>query len=118
MKKRLSELIDHQFHIPKPEKIYSIGDLYNLIDSYEKGEIDETTFENKLYSHYTKHRSKVTLPEKVREIFYELSETIARFSPYKEDHQLAPNAFLTTEEVRNEILNAKKKLDKLCEKDT
>lgn len=110
-KRNMSELIDEQFKIPQPDKIFGIKDLQKLFNAYSEGEIDENAFENEFYIHYTRDSKDVSVTDKEREILNDLSEKIHRFSPYIEDHKMAPAAFLTIEEARQKILTAKQSLD-------
>jgi len=84
--------------------------LYWLIEQYLLGEINETTFCDEFYYSYDLEVDRNTLNDMERIVFAELSGVSSRFSEYKEDHELDPNAFSTKEELRQKIIETKEKL--------
>lgn len=84
--------------------------LYWLIDQYLSHKIDVSTFSNEYHSCYDVDLDIDILSGSEHKIFSDLSMVAGRFSPFEEDHQKYPGVYYTEEELRKEILNAKKSL--------
>ena len=81
--------------------------LYWVIDMYLSEKINEPAFCNEFYYSYDLELDHSTLTPEEKKAFYELGEVAGRFSEFEEDHQNAPGAFFTKEELRNKILETK-----------
>ena len=84
--------------------------IYQLIDMYLSGKINETTFCDEFYYCFDLELDYDTLTEDEYKVFYELSEITGRFSRFEEDHQQHPGVFYTKEEVQQKIIETKEKL--------
>jgi len=84
--------------------------LYWLIDQYLSGKIDEPTFCDEFYYSYDLEISNETLSDVEQQTFAELSNVSSRFSQYEEDHKLDARAFSTVQELKQKIIETKKKL--------
>ncbi len=84
--------------------------LYWLINLYRSKRIDMNTFCDEFYFCYAHELDRNTLDIKEKYIFSELHKIVVRFSPFEEDHRLAPKAYFTQEDVNNEVEKAYKAL--------
>lgn len=85
--------------------------LYWLIDQYLVGKINELSFCDEFYYLYDLGIDRKALTESERKIFENLSMVVSRFSQHEEDHKLDARAFATKQELGQEILNAKNRLN-------
>ena len=69
--------------------------MYWLIYQYINGYIDESLFCNEFYNANDLGINHNDLDKLEKNVFHKLDEIVSRFSPYKEDHLLAPKAFYT-----------------------
>lgn len=84
--------------------------MYWLIEQYLLGKIDESVFCDEFYYSYDLEIGNEVLNKIERETFSELSKVSSRFSQYEEDHKLNSKAFSTAHELREKIIETKKKL--------
>lgn len=95
--------------ILREQDIYENNDkrrLYWLIYQYINGNIDESFFCNEFYYAYDLGINHNDLNKLEKNVFHKLDEIVSRFSPYKEDHLLAPKAFYTKKELRQKIIES------------
>jgi hypothetical protein len=86
--------------------------IYQLIDIYLSGKIDESTFCREFYCLYDLETDCETLFEDEYKAFYELSEITCRFSEFENDIKKYPGVYRTKEEVNEKIIETKEKLKK------
>jgi hypothetical protein len=99
-------------------KLYDKKDkryLYQIIDLFSSGEIDEKTFCDEYYYSYDLAIDYSTLTEKENDLFFELSKVVSRFSEFPEDHKLDSKAFTNKEELKKKILEIKNALQRVNE---
>lgn len=86
-------------------------ELYYLLKFYKKGEYDIETFCDELTRIlYYESGAINELQGGERDSFEALGNIAIRFSPYKNDHKMAPGAYSSEEEVHKAIEVACKKL--------
>lgn len=73
--------------------------IYQLIDMYLSGKINETTFCDEFYYCFDLELDCDTLTEEEYEAFYELSEITIRFSEFENDIKKYPGVYRTKEEI-------------------
>jgi len=83
--------------------------LYWLIDQYLAGEINEIVFCDDFHNTFVNEMNYETLTDDEYTVFSDLSDASQRFSEYEEDFKLWPG-FITSEELRNKIIEVKEKL--------
>lgn len=83
---------------------------------YLSGKVDESTFCDEFYYSYDIELDYDTLNTNEEQAFFELSEIVSRFSDSKEDHQKYPGIYYTQEDLRQQILETKKRLKNYFEK--
>lgn len=86
--------------------------IYQLIDMYLSGTIDETTFCNEFYVLFDLNINYEKLNNDEYNAFYELSEITSRFSEFEEDIKRYPGVYHSKDEVKQKILDTRKKLKK------
>ena len=86
--------------------------IYQLIDMYLSGKINESTFCHEFYCAYDLERDYETLLEDEYKAFYELSEITSRFSEIEKDIKKYPGIYHTKEEVKQKTIETKAKLKK------
>lgn len=84
--------------------------LYWLIDQYLLGRISESIFCDEFYYSYDLEVDSNTLTNIEKVVFADLSQVSSRFSQYEEDYKLDSRAFSTVEELKQKIIETKKKL--------
>ena len=84
--------------------------LYQLIDMYLAGTITASVFCDEFYYSYDLEISNDDLTELEQKSFSELNRVASRFSPYEEDYKLDSKAFVTTEELKEKVIETKEKL--------
>jgi len=84
--------------------------LYWLIDQYLANNIDEREFCDEYYYCYDLELDYSTLNETEKKAFNDLSMIASRFSEFDEDHQNLTNGFYTTEQLKQKVIQTKKKL--------
>ena len=84
--------------------------LYWLLNQYTSGKITERIFCDEFYSSFDLEINYSTLTELEYKLFSELGLVAGRFSEYEEDHKLDPKAFYTTDQLKEKIVDTKKKL--------
>ncbi len=84
--------------------------IYQLIEMYLAGIIDETAFCDELRYIYGFELDYDTLTEEEHAAFSALSEVASRFSPFEEDHKKHPGVHYTKEELSQKISETKQTL--------
>ena len=84
--------------------------LYELMNMYLSEIITSLTFCNEFYYCYNLELDHTTLTEKENKLFSELQNINDRFSPFEEDHKIAPKAYTTEKELYDKIVEIKSKL--------
>ena len=84
--------------------------LYQIMDLYLSGIIDESTFCDEFYLSFDLEIDFNTLTKNEYEAFSELGKVSSRFSPFMEDHKKYPGVYKTKEELKEKIIETKKKL--------
>lgn len=111
-KERLSKYFNE---LKKPYEKTDKRRIYQLIDLYLSDIIDESTFCYDFYCSYNLELNCDRLTEEESKAFFELSEIAIRFSELEEAIKKHPNAYSTKEELREKMLEIKKKLEKYFE---
>lgn len=86
--------------------------IYQLIGMYLAERINESTFCSDFVPSYDLELDYDTLTEDEYNAFYELSEIASRFSEFEEDIKKYPGVYYTKEELKQKIVETKKKLKK------
>jgi hypothetical protein len=86
--------------------------IYQLIDMYLSGKINESTFCHEFYCSYDLELDYNTLTEDEYKSFYELSEITIRFSEFEEDIKKYPGVYYTKNELKKKIIETKRKLER------
>ena len=86
--------------------------LYQLVDMYLSGEINESIFCHEFYCSYDLELDYETLNQDEDKAFYELSEITIRFSESETDIKNYPGIYHTKEEVKQKAIETKEKLKK------
>jgi hypothetical protein len=86
--------------------------LYQIINLYLSGNIDELTFCDEFYSSYNLELDYDTLTEDECKAFCDLRKISSRFSASEEDHRKYPGIYATKEELKQKIIETKEKLNK------
>jgi len=84
--------------------------IYWLIDKYLSGDIDEPTFCDEFHCTYVLEIDRNSLTKEECKVFQELGEIAGRFSEFEEDIKKYPGVYYTKEELKQKILETKKKL--------
>lgn len=84
--------------------------LYDLIDMYLSGGIDESIFCSAFCSLYDLEIDYRTLTENEHKAFSELGEVVGRFSEFEDDHEKYPNVYYTKKELNTKIQEIQSKL--------
>lgn len=87
--------------------------IYQLIDMYLSGKINESTFCHEFYCSYDLELDYDTLSKDEYKAFYELSEVASRFSESEEDHEKYPGVYFTKRDLHQKILETKETLKRL-----
>jgi len=85
--------------------------LYQLMDIFLSGVITASKFCDEFYYSYNLEIDYDTLTESEQTAFAELEEVSSRFSSYKEDHEKYPGTYYTEEELRQEVIKTKERLE-------
>ena len=75
-------------------------ELYYVLDGYIKGTYDTRTFCYTISSIFFPDMPKNELSNEEFREFQKLAYSADRFSPYKEDFENCPNAFISEEKIR------------------
>jgi len=86
--------------------------IYQLLDMYLSGRINESTFCHEFYCSYDLELDFDTLTEEEDKAFYELSEITSRFSEFQKDIEKYPDVYHTKEEVKRKVTGTKLRLEK------
>lgn len=89
--------------------------LYQLIEMYLSGKINESSFCDDFVPSYDIELDHDSLTEEENQAFRELSRITGRFSEFDKDHKEHPGVFYTKKDVRHKVLETKDKL-KTCER--
>jgi hypothetical protein len=84
--------------------------LYQLMDIYLSGKIDESTFCDEFYYSYDLEIAIDSLTDIEKEAFADLSTVSDRFSEFEEDHIKFHKCFFTAEQLKQKIIETKEKL--------
>ena len=84
--------------------------IYELINMYLTGNIDEKNFCDDFVPTYDQELDYDTLTEKEHEAFSDLGKIASRFSDFEEDLANYPGIYYTKSEVRKKIIETKEKL--------
>lgn len=85
--------------------------LYDLLEQYCSDQVDEEKFCDEFYYLFEISAGiRSALNDLEKKAFDELSSVASRFSAYEEDHALDRRAFSTREELREKIIDTRKKL--------
>ncbi|MEI8125257.1 MAG: hypothetical protein WCG42_05845 [Parachlamydiaceae bacterium] len=90
--------------------------IYELIDMYLSGKINESTFCYEFYCSYDLEIDYDTLLKDEYKAFYELSEITSRFSEFEKDIETYPGVYRTKEELKQKTIETKAKLKEYFEK--
>jgi hypothetical protein len=85
--------------------------LYQLMDMYLSGTITSTVFCNEFYYCYDLEIDYTTLTDLEHIVFSDLGTIVGRFSPYEKDHLGLPHGFYTETELRQKVIETKKRLE-------
>lgn len=81
--------------------------LYQLISMFLRGEISPSSFcDSFYYSYDLGNIDQSTISALEKENFDHIKTATDRFSPYENDHTIAPKAFCTEEELYNRVKDA------------
>lgn len=83
--------------------------LYWLIEQYLSNNMNEINFCREFYAIFTNKIDMDSLTDVEYNIFSDLFDTVARFSPYDEDRKLW-SGFISAEKLKQKIIEAKTKL--------
>lgn len=86
--------------------------IYQLIDTYLSGEINESIFCHEFYVTYDLELDHDTLNADEYRAFYDLSEITSRFSEFEKDIKEHPGVYHTKEEVKKKVLETRYNLEK------
>lgn len=84
--------------------------IYQLIEMYLSGQIDEVSFCDEFYESYDLEVDHSTLTKEERKAFIELGVVAGRFSEFEEDHKKYPGTYYTKEKLKQQILKTKEDL--------
>lgn len=84
--------------------------LYQLMEMYLANVIVSSVFCDEFYYCYCLRIDIADLTEKEKQLFEEIEEISSRFSPYEEDHKMAPNAYTTEKELYGKVAEVQKML--------
>lgn len=90
--------------------------IYQLIDVYLSGKINESTFCYEFYCSFDLELDYEKLFEDEYKSFCELSEIASRFSESEEDIKKYPGVYYTKEELHRKVVETEQKLRKYFEK--
>ncbi len=86
--------------------------IYQLIEQYSSGKINESTFCNEFYYSYDLELDYETLLKDEYEEFYNLSLVTRRFCESEEDIKKHPGVYTTKDELNQIVKQTKLNLDK------
>ena len=86
--------------------------IYQLIDMYLAEKINESTFCSDFVPSYDLELDYATLTEEEHQAFSELGKIACRFSEFEEDIKNYPGVYHTKEELKQKIIETKRKLEK------
>jgi hypothetical protein len=84
--------------------------LYWLIDQYLSNKMSARDFCSNYHVCYDVELDLNSITTLEKQLFSELSIIAGRFSPYDQDHKNFPNVFYTENELKQKIIDVKKKL--------